>query len=91
MTESLQLRVLAEADGDAEGSKRRLLDPGKITVSDRGVVELVGTFGELFDLPTGRWSLHLVVGATAPADVAELDAGGPWTVVKPPYRVDIVP
>ncbi|MEM7154586.1 MAG: hypothetical protein AAF799_17190 [Myxococcota bacterium] len=89
--ESLQLRVLAEAQGDTEGAKRRLIDPGKITVSERGVVELVGTFGELFELPTGRWSLHLVLGSKPPADVAEFDAGGPWTVVKPAYLVDIVP
>lgn len=88
---SLGLRVLAEAVGPGLEPARRLIDPGPVTVSDRGVIELRGTFGSTLALPPGRWSLRLVVGDPPPSDLAAFDAGGPWATVEPAHVIDVIP
>lgn len=84
--ESLGVRILAEP---VSGGERRLLDP-KAKVSDRGVIEIRGTFKEVMGLPPGRWSLRMVVGAPPPADLAEVDGGGDFLVVEPSYEVEVL-
>lgn len=84
---SVGIRILAEAEGDAP--ERHLIDP-RATISDRGVIEIGGGFGEVLGLSPGRWSLRMIVGEALPSDVAELDAGGSWTVVEPAYEIVVV-
>ncbi|MCX4241258.1 hypothetical protein [Paraliomyxa miuraensis] len=87
---SLGLRVLAEAVGPGVEPSRRLLDPGPATVSERGVIELQGRFGDMLGLPPGRWSLRLLVGDPPPQDLAAFDHGGAFIVVEPAYVIDVV-
>ena len=83
------VRIVAEPVG-RPASERRLLDP-PAAVSDRGVIEIRGDFDSvLVGLPPGRWSLRVVVGEPPPADLAAFDAGGPWTVVEPPYEIEVL-
>lgn len=84
----LVVRVLVQS---RDSSERRLVEPHGASVSDRGVIELRGTLESVLALPAGRWSLRFVIGASAPADVEALDRGGPFSVVEPPYLVDVVP
>jgi hypothetical protein len=88
---SLGLRVLAEAVGPGSEPSRRLVDPGAVEVSDRGVIELRGTFGSMLALPPGRWSLRVVVGDPPPSDLDAFDRRGAWVVVEPAYVIDVVP
>lgn len=88
---TLAVRVLAESEGADNSGERRLLDPGPVSVSERGVITIRGAFGDVIDVPPGRWSLKLVVAQEAPADLAALDAGGPWAIVEPAYVVDVIP
>lgn len=89
---ALGLRVLAEAVGAGPEPARRLVDPGAVEVSERGVIELRGAFGAMLELPPGRWSLRLVVGNPPPPDLAAFDrGGGGFVVVEPAYVIDVVP
>lgn len=56
------LRVRAWASPrDSDGTPRSLRLGDALTISESGVVELRGTFGELFDLPPGLWTIQLAV------------------------------
>ena len=89
----LGLRVLAEASSPEvpPPQRKRLLDPGVIEVSPRGVITLRGTLRDVLPLAAGRWSLRMIVAAPAglPADLAALDAGGAW-VMSEPYVIDVI-
>jgi hypothetical protein len=89
----LGLRVLAQAlSPEIPLPRRRLLDPGAVDVSPRGVIELRGTLGDLLPLALGRWSLRMVVAEpdALPADLAAFDGGGAWVVTEP-YELDVIP
>ncbi len=86
---ALVLRVVAIPQDGTDG-ERRLIDPGPTTVSAYGVIGLRGTFGETIGLGQGRWSLRFVMGVSVPADLAALDAGGPWFTTEP-HLLQVIP
>ncbi len=57
---ALRVRAWASAEG-SDAPPRSLPLGDALTISESGVVELRGDFGELFDLPPGLWTIQLAV------------------------------
>ncbi|MBV1859662.1 MAG: hypothetical protein KUG77_14710 [Nannocystaceae bacterium] len=83
-----EISILARSEGAAP----QLLFPPKHAthITDDGVVQLRGSFGSLVPLQPGRWELQMIVGSRRPADIAELERGGPWEMTAP-TAVNIIP
>ncbi|MCH9683695.1 MAG: hypothetical protein K0V04_19835, partial [Deltaproteobacteria bacterium] len=89
VSSTLALRLLATPIRPTTG-ERQLIDPGPIVVSEEGVIELRGVFGETVGLSPGRWSVEAVVGGVVPVDIAMYDAGGSW-VTAPAHPLEVIP
>jgi len=78
-------------DGDVPLRSLRLDDT--LTVSDSGVVELRGTFGELFGLPPGRWTIQLAVAVgelPEGLDDARRAARERRALLLPPHSLEVI-
>ncbi|MGH1343766.1 MAG: hypothetical protein ACRBN8_19575 [Nannocystales bacterium] len=76
----------------AEHAPAQLLFPpeGTAHISDEGVVELRGRFGDVVPLEPGRWEVQVLVGRRLPTDMSDFESGGPWQMTAA-IAVDVLP
>jgi len=89
---ALTVRAWASSD-DGDTPLRSVRLDNALTISESGVVELRGTFGELFGLPPGRWTIQLAVAVDElpeGLDDARRAARERRVLLLPPHSLEVI-
>ncbi len=90
--DALKVRAWAIPDG-VDGTPRTLDLDRALTISDSGVVELRGTFGDLFALAPGRWTIQIAIGVGDLPETpkqARSDKEAKGSMLLPSYAVEVI-
>ncbi len=89
---ALRIRAWASPD-DADEPPRAVNLDRALSISDSGVVELRGTFGDLFALPAGPWTIEIAIAVGELPETLEQarGEGAPeGAMLLPGYAVEVI-